>query len=50
MLRGTWEPAMKKRTVNQKKIRDAVRSILEAIGEDPNRDGLLETPDRVARM
>lgn len=41
---------MKKRTINQKKIRDAVRLMLEAIGEDPNREGLLETPDRVARM
>ena len=29
---------------------DAVRSILEAIGEDPERDGLQGTPDRVARM
>jgi GTP cyclohydrolase I len=50
MLRGTLELPMKKRTVNQKKIRDAVRLMLEAIGEDPNREGLLETPDRVARM
>lgn len=32
------------------KIRRAVRDILEAVGEDPNREGLLETPDRVARM
>ena len=27
----------------------AVRELLIAIGEDPERDGLLETPDRVAR-
>ena len=27
-----------------------IREILLAIGEDPDRDGLLETPDRVARM
>lgn len=32
------------------KIRQGVRLILEGIGEDPNRDGLVETPDRVARM
>jgi GTP cyclohydrolase I len=30
-------------------IQKAVRTILEAIGEDPNREGLLETPKRVAR-
>ena len=28
----------------------AVRSLLEAIGEDPDRQGLRETPERVARM
>lgn len=32
------------------KIKKAVRLFLEAIGEDVNRPGLLETPDRVARM
>jgi len=37
-------------SVNQKKIQQAVRMILEAIGEDPDRDGLRETPERVARM
>jgi len=31
-------------------IKKAVSLFLEAIGEDPNRPGLLETPDRVARM
>lgn len=32
------------------KLEQAVRMILEAIGEDPNRQGLQDTPKRVARM
>jgi len=36
--------------VDQARIAKAVREILEAIGEDPDRDGLVNTPDRVARM
>jgi GTP cyclohydrolase IA len=32
------------------RIEAAVREILAAIGEDPDRDGLLDTPSRVARM
>lgn len=35
---------------DEPKIEHAVRLILEAIGEDPDRDGLQETPARVARM
>jgi GTP cyclohydrolase I len=31
------------------KIRQAVRMLFEAIGEDPDREGIRETPDRVAR-
>lgn len=36
--------------VDQEKIKEAVRLLLEGIGEDMNREGLTETPDRVARM
>jgi GTP cyclohydrolase I len=36
--------------VDLARIRRAVREILLAVGEDPDREGLLETPDRVARM
>lgn len=36
--------------VDLERIRAAVREILLAVGEDPDREGLLETPDRVARM
>ena len=34
----------------QQSIRDAVKIVLTQIGEDPNREGLLATPDRVERM
>ena len=37
-------------TIDTARIEKAVREILLAIGEDPERDGLLETPARVARM
>ncbi len=36
--------------VDLESIKQAVRTILTAVGEDPDRDGLLETPRRVAKM
>jgi GTP cyclohydrolase I len=36
--------------VDRQRIERAVREILSAVGEDPDREGLLETPARVARM
>ena len=36
------------REIDKTRIERAVREILLAIGEDPTRDGLLETPERVA--
>jgi GTP cyclohydrolase I len=37
------------RAVDLKRIEEAVREILIAIGEDPDRDGLVRTPTRVAQ-
>ena len=36
--------------IDQDKIRQGVKLLLEGIGEDPKRAGLKDTPDRIARM
>ena len=36
--------------VDKQKVEQAVRLYLEGIGEDVNREGLLDTPSRIARM
>ena len=38
------------RKIDEKAIEEHIRGILEALGEDPDREGLKETPQRVARM
>lgn len=43
-------PIESRQNMDLPKIEHAVREILEAIGEDPNREGIQETPQRVARM
>src|ERR1044072_9334804 len=42
--------ALSAHPVDEPRIARAVREILAAVGEDPDREGLLETPARVARM
>ncbi len=39
-----------KREIDKEKIAFHIRGILEALGEDPNREGLVDTPKRVANM
>ena len=36
--------------IDTKKIEECIREILIALGDDPNREGLLDTPKRVAKM
>ena len=36
--------------IDQEKVKQGIRLILEGIGEDISREGLLDTPDRIARM
>jgi len=36
--------------IDKERIARAVREILEAVGEDPDREGLRDTPDRIARL
>jgi len=46
----TDEKAISAEGVDRLRIERAVREILAAVGEDPDREGLRETPGRVARM
>ena len=50
-LESASEPSTStERIVDHDRAERAVRDLLEAIGEDPTREGLLDTPGRVARM
>ena len=50
MLDSKENVELKEGKMDKEKIKRAVRDILEAIGEDPDREGLKDTPDSVARM
>jgi len=49
-LRGIGPMAAKRKKIDSQRICKAVREILLAVGEDVEREGLLKTPERVARM
>lgn len=38
------------KTIDTDKVKQAVRMLIEAVGDDPEREGLVETPKRVAKM
>ena len=49
---GTYDPMTEPGTINldKAKVEQAIRLLLEGIGEDVEREGLKETPNRIARM
>jgi len=46
---GNMSTLQDKDSINRLRLRGAARTIIEACGEDPDREGLRETPNRVAR-
>jgi len=46
---AAWNPDPEVFEVTVDEAREAVRTLLRYIGEDPDREGLLETPDRILR-
>lgn len=47
---GSYGERSVKMAIDKEKIEYHIREILKALGEDPDREGLIETPERVARM
>ncbi|MEM7729999.1 MAG: GTP cyclohydrolase I [Pseudomonadota bacterium] len=44
------EKHLKKKSVDHARVRELVRDLLEALGEDPDREGLQDTPRRIANF
>ncbi len=50
MCPGAGVPLIQKNVVDPERLKAAIHELLLAVGEDPSRDGLLETPRRIADM
>ncbi len=50
MEADTMRPSLESFNLQQLRVMDATRQVLSAVGEDPERQGLLDTPRRVAKM
>ena len=49
LVKGTDNKIVENNKVSDKEVEEALKTILTWIGEDPNREGLLETPKRVVK-
>ena len=49
LVKDTSKPSSNKSVVTDKQAEEAFKTILTWIGEDPGREGLLETPKRVVK-
>ena len=49
LVKDISKSSQKKHEVSDKQAEEAFKTILTWIGEDPNREGLLETPKRVVK-
>ncbi len=49
LVKDTDDKSLDTKQVSDKEAEDAFRTILSWMGEDPSREGLLETPKRVVK-
>ena len=49
LLKDTDQLEIKKHEISDEKAEEAIRTIIQWIGEDPKREGLLSTPQRVIK-